>query len=86
MHLLSCLLHLVQILTVKFKAHLFADTDPASTSGRSQRGPGVLVGSFNISEQDGGFPDLSRVCTILLRKAFFCLKIAYNVMSNADVN
>ncbi|XP_027083031.2 ubiquitin-like domain-containing protein CIP73 [Coffea arabica] len=43
-------------------------TDPASTGGRSQgsRGPGVVVGSFNISEQDGSFPDLSRVFSALL--------------------
>ncbi|KAL3497320.1 hypothetical protein ACH5RR_040052 [Cinchona calisaya] len=37
--------------------------DPASTSGRGQgsRNPGVVVGSFNISEQDGTLSGLSRV-------------------------
>lgn len=61
-------LHLVvrQPITTPSESSLDADTDPASTSGRSQRGPGVLVGSFNISEQDGGFPDLSRVVSAVL--------------------
>lgn len=43
-----------------------AATDTAPSSGRSHRGPGVLVGSFNISEQDGAFPDLSRVVSAVL--------------------
>lgn len=46
----------------------FAATDTTSSGGHSHRGPGVLVGSFNISEQDGAFPDLNRVCTISLLK------------------
>lgn len=69
--------------------NFFAATDTTSSNGHSHRGPGVLVGSFNISEQDGAFPDLSRVCTISLLKAFSCLKIAFMSMLktfNTDKN
>lgn len=44
---------------------VFAATDPTSSTGNdlgNRVGPGVVVGTFNISEQgDGGFPDLNRV-------------------------
>lgn len=70
-YLLS-LLHLVFFkfwpLILIIKDYMFAATDPASTSGRSQgsRSPGVVVGNFNISEQDGTFSDLSRVSVSIL--------------------
>ncbi|KAA8521612.1 hypothetical protein F0562_012285 [Nyssa sinensis] len=42
-------------------------TDPASSTGRNQVGPNVVVGTFNISEQgDGVFPDLSRIMSAVL--------------------
>ena len=62
------------------KHNMFAATDPASTGGRSQgsRGPGVVVGSFNISEQDGSFPDLSRVSVaVLATSTLFFWKIDF---------
>lgn len=45
---------------------LFAATDPTSSSTEQNSGgrisPGMVVGTFNISEQgDGAFPDLNRV-------------------------
>ncbi|CAA3028697.1 ubiquitin domain-containing DSK2a-like isoform X1 [Olea europaea subsp. europaea] len=45
-------------------------TDPISSTGNNsgnQVGPGVVVGTFNISEQgDGAFPDLNRIVSTVL--------------------
>ncbi|CAA3021311.1 ubiquitin domain-containing DSK2a-like isoform X1 [Olea europaea subsp. europaea] len=47
-----------------------AATDPTSSTGNdlgNRVGPGVVVGTFNISEQgDGGFPDLNRIVSTVL--------------------
>ncbi|CAI9772924.1 unnamed protein product [Fraxinus pennsylvanica] len=47
-----------------------AATDPTSSTGNNsgnQVGPGVVVGTFNISEQgDGAFPDLNRIVSTVL--------------------
>ena len=47
------------------KLLLSAATDPTSNTGQNTSGqvsPGMVVGTFNISEQgDGAFPDLNRV-------------------------
>lgn len=44
---------------------LFAATEPTSSTEQNPGGrvsPGMVVGTFNISEQgDGAFPDLNRV-------------------------
>ncbi|KAL2525734.1 Ubiquitin-like superfamily protein [Abeliophyllum distichum] len=47
-----------------------AATDPTSSTGNNpgnRVGPGVVVGTFNISEQgDGAFPDLNRIVSTVL--------------------
>ncbi|KAG6420394.1 hypothetical protein SASPL_116920 [Salvia splendens] len=49
---------------------LSAATDPTSSTGQNTSGqvsPGMVVGTFNISEQgDGAFPDLNRIVSAVL--------------------
>ncbi|KAL0327402.1 UNVERIFIED_CONTAM: Ubiquitin-like domain-containing protein CIP73 [Sesamum angustifolium] len=65
-------LHLVVRQPVALSSELsdHAATDPASSTGlnRGNRvGPGMVVGTFNISEQgDGAFPDLNRIVSAVL--------------------
>ncbi|PIN24017.1 Ubiquitin-like protein [Handroanthus impetiginosus] len=50
--------------------HPAAATDPTSSTGQNpgnRVGPGMVVGTFNISEQgDGTFPDLNRILSVVL--------------------
>ncbi|KAG6423436.1 hypothetical protein SASPL_113832 [Salvia splendens] len=52
------------------KLLLSAATDPTSSTGQNTSGqvsPGMVVGTFNISEQgDGAFPDLNRIVSAVL--------------------
>ncbi|XP_011078367.1 ubiquitin domain-containing protein DSK2a-like isoform X1 [Sesamum indicum] len=65
-------LHLVVRQPVALSSELsdHAATDPASSTGLNlgnRVGPGMVVGTFNISEQgDGAFPDLNRIVSAVL--------------------
>ncbi|KAG8381725.1 hypothetical protein BUALT_Bualt05G0002500 [Buddleja alternifolia] len=59
--------HAASILNTKLL--ISAATEPTSSSGNNpgSRGPGMVVGTFNISEQgDGAFPDLNRIVSAVL--------------------